>query len=497
MKPLFTCSAIALIAGMILAMGNAQDAAGLNATPVPTHAISSEKKDSGNLKTNSSEPENALKEISFKNDIAVPSTLYLMDDWQNDFFVRPIIKRWRPDNDFVVFNLDQGTFLRRFQTVMSIKKPVDNSVLSVKLINSDYFETVKEVSVSLKVASRTVDNGTIYASIIGDSYTDGGFYYSALIKNNLVPNLKLIGLRKAEEGYYDEGRAGWTLGSYFSVGKTPTSYHGFMHPEGNYRFWGSKEFWINAHLCAKNKQAENPKHRNACSRYDDYVKMFDEKTGYLISPSAGDIQFDNSINSFVLYDGKEWKETKQEFKWTFDYGKYLTMYHLHVPDIVFIELGLNDFRNNLTANYNLWKKRMDQMCHSILKANDKCKIAICIPCSTCGSIDNSSGAFTPMQDAAMWRFRSWLIETFDHKEKESIYLIDMGVCIDSVNGYDYSKNKEITHAFFDSSSAISDLKIQTDLPHPYHSYPQMGIPLAAFIQYYRQEIRSSPSKDGL
>ena len=135
------------------------------------------------------------------------------------------------------------------------------------------------------------------------------------------------------------------------------------------------------------------------------------------------------------------------------------------------------------------------MHHSILKENDKCKIAICIPCSTCGSIDNASGSFTPKQDAAMWRFRSWLINTFDHKEDESIYLLDMGACIDPVNGYNNTDDKEMTRPFFGSSSAGSELRIQTGVPHPYLSYPQMGIPLAAFIQYYRNEIRSSDTTD--
>ena len=42
-----------------------------------------------------------------------------------------------------------------------------------------------------------------------------------------------------------------------------------------------------------------------------------------------------------------------------------------------------------------------------------------------------------------------------------------GIVVDENNGYDKENG------------------IQKGLPHPYRSYSKMGIPLAAFIQYYR------------
>ena len=489
-KCFISCSVIAVIAGM---MSACQDTASVEPSPMAIPVVSAKEADIINLEILIRNLDKKFEENKFENDIAIPSTLYFMDDWQNDYFIQPIIKRWRPNDDYVVFDLDKGNFLRRLSTVVSIKRPVDNAVLSAKLINSDKFETVKVTKSTLKVASKNVDNGTVYAQIIGDSYTNGGFYKSALIDNNLVPNLKLIGLRKNGEGYYDEGRGGWSLASYFSVPKNAITFHGFMHPEGDYRYWGSKEFWINAHLCARNKQPEGTEPKYSCSRYDDYINMFDEETGLLLSPSAGDLQYDNASDSFILYDGNEWIKTDQKFNWGFDYEKYLSMFHLPAPDFVFIELGLNDFLNNIKADFTTWEQRIYQMHRSILKANDKCKIAICIPCSTCGSIENDSGFFTPMQDAAMWRFRSWLIETFDHKENESIYLLDTGACIDPENGYRHTDRKELTQPFFNSPTSAPDLRIQTGVPHPYLSYPQTGIPLAAFIQYYRNEIHRSAS----
>ena len=38
---------------------------------------------------------------AFVNDICLPSSLYLLSDVQNDLFVQPFIKRWRPYDDYV------------------------------------------------------------------------------------------------------------------------------------------------------------------------------------------------------------------------------------------------------------------------------------------------------------------------------------------------------------------------------------------------------------
>ena len=68
----------------------------------------------------------------------------------------------------------------------------------------------------------------------------------------------------------------------------------------------------------------------------------------------------------------------------------------------------------------------------------------------------------------MWRFRDWLIRTFDNREKDGFYLLDAGITVDNDNGYTKLPSG-----------------VQTGTPHPYRSYPAMGVPFAAFIQYHR------------
>lgn len=89
-------------------------------------------------------------------------------------------------------------------------------------------------------------NSGSYCSDTGGQFCQRSFFRDALLSKNYIPGIKLVGLRniKNEEGQYDEGRGGWTVKKYFEIPKGEmTSYHGYMQPVGEYRYWGSCEFW--------------------------------------------------------------------------------------------------------------------------------------------------------------------------------------------------------------------------------------------------------------
>ena len=413
-----------------------------------------------------------MGEQPFVNDICLPSYFYMLSDTPNDMFVQPILKRWRPYDDFVRFDMDRkyGGFVRRLGHVATIDKPQDGALVSVDLVNGDEFKTVKHLTAQLRVGKKGVGDKDVYVQIIGDSYTQGQFYRHALIDSGFVPKLHLVGLLDSGGGHFNEGRGGWTLNGYFTVPQRPNgSYHGFMQPEGGC-YWGSRAFWMTAWQCVRKTQPKGFEPTYSCSRFDACVGRFDEKTGVLLEPKEGDIQFDDAAKSFVRYDGATWKPMDvKSLKWSFDYGKYLAMWNIAPPQFLFIFLGLNDFINKLDADYAEWGRQIETVKESYLKACPAGKFVIAIPCSTCGSIDNAAGSFTPRQNAAMWRFRDWLITTFDKREKDGIYLLDAGLTIDNDNGYQKLPSG-----------------VQTGTPHPYPNYPALGLPFAAFIQYHRR-----------
>ncbi|MBR6324151.1 MAG: hypothetical protein IKR62_04145 [Victivallales bacterium] len=432
----------------------------------------------------SAQPQTTMS--TFVNDICLPSTLWLLSDTQNDLFVQPFLKRWRPYDDFVRFSLDKNApFMRRFSMVASIDKPVDGSVLTTELVNGDEFAIVKRLRTTIRVGRKGVGDKPVTAQILGDSFVHGVFFRHALLDSGHVPNLQLVGLLKCAEKQYNEGRGGWSLGSYFNIPTKPVQcYHGYMQPDGDVRYWGATQFWVTAWQCFRKTAPKGFEPYYSCGRFDDFLPRFDEATGFLRNPRKGDLQYDNARQSFVLFDGAAWHPAaKEQFNWNIDYSKYLSMWDIQKPDFLFVMLGLNDFRNNLQADFSEWGRRIAVFKESYLKANPDGKFVICIPCSTCGSLDNVAGDFTVRQNAAMWRFRKWLIDTFDQKESEGCYLLDVGLAIDNEHGFMLAKNDSAVP--FGSYKGEESLRVQSGNPHPYPNYPSMGIPIAAFIQYYR------------
>jgi len=407
------------------------------------------------------------------NEICLPSYLYMLSDTRNDIFIEPFIKRWYPFDYNVRFNGD--FYSRRLERVVSVDKPENDKKIIANLYELKNFTRISIYSSRIRLGIKNTGNSEVVAQIIGDSYTQGAFYKDALLRKGYVPNLKLVGLRdvKVESeddplyttGQYDEGRNGACMSWYFEVFTGNNRYHGFMHPDGDFRYWGSTEFW---QLCFLVEKGERSDLEVTNGKYGSCLHKFKED-GYLKSPVKGDLQYDSTQKSFVMYDGSQWINVrKEDFTWNFDYGKYLAMWNITPPHFLAEMLGLNDFRNNINADFSTFDKQLRIVKESYLKAVPNGKFLILIPCSTCGTMDNKDGNFTIMQNFAMWRFRKYLIDNFDKKESEGYYLVDIGITIDNEDGYYYDEEG-----------------MQLYQPHPYKNYPTMGIPLAAFIQYHR------------
>ena len=81
-------------------------------------------------------------EAAFRNDICLPAKLWMLDGVQNEIYVQPFLKRWRPYDDFVRFSMGNRPFFRRLGHVATVDKPVEDAVLTVELVNGDEFETL-------------------------------------------------------------------------------------------------------------------------------------------------------------------------------------------------------------------------------------------------------------------------------------------------------------------------------------------------------------------
>ena len=435
------------------------------------------------------------KRPAFVNDITLPSCLYMLRGVRNEVFVRPFLKRWRPYDDFVRFDTKGGpsAFLRRLSAVATVTNPVDGAKLDVTLVNGDAFETVKRLSPVLRVAEPGTGSKDIRAQIVGDSLTHGGFYRGALVEASYVPNLHLVGLRRLRraEGLpaqYHEGRGGWTLATYFSVPKGEQfSYHGFMHPKDG-RYWGDTSFWKMAWRCVRKTQPKGFQPTYSCDEFGEAAQRFDERTGFLRDPLTGDCQFDAETKQMVRWDGSAWRPVDEKsLGFEFDYGKYLAMWNIPAPQFLFVYLGCNDFANRgFGSDYAPWAKMIETFKRSYEAAVPGGRFVLSLEISVFGSDDNRAGEFNTMKKAVMWQFRDWLIRRYDRREAEGWYLLDGGLATDNEHGYYVERDTEPNTLPYEGCKN-GRIEVQWGNPHAYPNYPAMGVPFAAFLQYWREK----------
>ena len=419
----------------------------------------------------------------FTNDICLPSKHYLLSGVQNDFFIQSFIKRWRPYNDFVRFG-GTAKYERRYEDVASIKNPESGLVMKVELINGDSFRVVKQIECQVVKAEPGTGSGEVTVQFLGDSFTKGNYFKSAFLEKGYVPNVKCVGLRKVDgfENQFHEGRGGWTLENYFSNNvDNPVFFNPFLQPQGKLRYWGSTEFWKTA-IGVNNKTIEirglEPAY--SCGDYD--CSRFNSD-GFLAKPEKNDVMYDFQNKCFVAWNGRTWEKT-ENLAWTFQYGKYLSMWHITAPRFLIVMLGLNDFRNKpILADFLEWNARIDILLKSYREAVPDGRLVVCTPCTSCGILDNKAGDFTVRQNAAMWEVRNNIIKTFDQRESEGIFVVDASVTIDNENGY----HARMTELPYEGYTGEARLNIQEGNPHPYLNYPNLGIPVAAFVQYFRKK----------
>lgn len=428
---------------------------------------------------------NAQNGTVFTNDICLPSKQYLLSGVENNFYIQSFIKRWRPYDDFVRFS---GTvkYERRYETVATIKNSKTEQIIKVELVNGDSFNIVKKLECIVITGEPGTGNGEVTVQFLGDSFTKGNYFKSAFIDKGYVPNVKCVGLRKVTgvEGQYHEGRGGWTLENYFSQNVTSaTFFNPFYQPQGKFRFWGSTAFWMTA-VKVNNKTitSTGSEPGYSCSDYD--TSRFDE-FGRLAKPRQYDVMFDSNLKEYIVWNGKRWENTScNTFRWSFQYDKYLTMWNVRSPEFLVVMLGLNDFRDkSFPLDFTLWNSRIDTLLNSYRDVVPNGKLVLCTPCTSCGRLNNSKGDFTVRQNAAMWEHRKNIIDNFDNREKDGLYVVDASITIDNDFGYKELK-PELPYKGYTGDNRLI---VQEGNPHPYLSYPNLGVPVAAFIQYFRNK----------
>lgn len=422
------------------------------------------------------------------NAIRLPNTLYILGGVNNNIFYNTFARFW--DDSYYVSQTGATGIARILPRVITLKNPTTNTNVTFSLNNARTGVVESTIRSKLVVGTPSVGDTQVTISIIGDSYTHGDFFVGALLANGYVPNLKMVGLRRVNDTYltqHDEGRGGWKLTDYFKpaheLDMVTHGFNPFWQPDGEFRFWGTVEFWAAAKKCADGTYTEASGWWYQASMYNDYVSVFND-SGYLVSPTTNDIMYSQTSKKYMVWSGTEWVDAQYEtYTWAFDYAKYLAMWSIEAPEMLFMYLGVNDFWGTAPTAETIgnWLSMAETLKDSYFSAKPDGKFAILTPTTVC--MKNQSGYSSQAVHANMWTLRTAILDKFDYYGESKVFVIDTALAIDSEHSFIFSDDEAITLPF-DGYTGDERIYASNDI-HPRVSYLSLGYPLAAFIQAKR------------
>lgn len=302
----------------------------------------------------------------------------------------------------------------------------------------------------------------------GDSMTYSQDYINHIVLT--LPNTKTVGTRSIDKTVYHEGRGGWSYNSYL------TNY---------YYIWGG----ISPFLF--------PTGINACDYYGN--KEFADKTADKDAPTYEFLGYDYAEIKEGQYFSKKTSLYKRENgadvlvdenpTYEFSVKKYFERFGVRKPDVISVLLGANDLQ------ISTYEEAEKVLCEYIKNArfviskikeyDSSIKIVVCLPIA--GAEQYSWGIKLGCRATSkQYRYKIMnaskrLLDEFDSKENDNIYIAPMALCIDPENGFDksvYDANmytgKKETH--------------QNNWVHPNESgYNQMGDALSAVLNKIKHE----------
>ena len=376
-------------------------------------------------------------------------------------------------------------YVKAIGRVCTLNTPSSGSI-SFKIYDAEKEGYIANATASILKGTASTGSNTVKLGIIGDSYTDGGCFTPTLLNSGYVPNLQMVGTRSVNNSNYInqrlDGRAGWALHTFFNIQTGADMFNPFYHPQGSHRYWGNTAFWKN--VCGGSPSGYG-------LRYTHYSTLCNTN-GFPVSPVEGDVIYDSANSVFKEYQSGSWVQVattvasaENYYTWEFSYSKYLSMWSIDTADIFCVYLGVNDYwiTNEPTdESLERWKGRINTIISSYHSVNSAGKFVLLCP----NTVTNpNTNHYQPLDvHRRMWKLRSFIIENFDNRESELIYVVDTAHLIDSENSY----TLEDTIPFDGYPNGYGyDNKIiwSNDGQHPRVSYTTLGYSLAGFIQYMR------------
>ncbi|KXO82647.1 hypothetical protein AYL20_01235 [Acinetobacter venetianus] len=335
------------------------------------------------------------------------------------------------------------------------------------------------ISATLKLPSKSAKAGNVNVCFIADSLGVAGTITQRLLDISAtdVTKVQLVGTRGTGLNKH-EGRGGWTINDYTTAGRTyyqftvsgvsetpainatTYSYGGsvFMVQE---TFISSGSGSINCNLVS----GSAPTTGSSGSLTKTNAAAGDASIAFSnVQPTAGNPFWDGSALNFA---------------------NYLSINSLSTPDIVLIQLGINDtFGFTTDGAVDSFTAtafpKLDLLITSIKAANPSVKIGVCSPPSYADQdafgTNYGCGQTSWRAKRNIVRFNKNLFAYFKDKEASSIFVVGSGLNVDTENNFPTGTGQINSHN-------TNTITTQINAVHPADSgYKQIGDAMFAFLK---------------
>lgn len=409
---------------------------------------------------------------SYVNTITAPKKQHFLTTIENNIYFEEFQKRVLPNyllNTSVPIGYLRNNRITATNPIAGTY-PVVNSLTDLNyndivIRNYDIVVTNLSKTTPIKVLS------------IGDSYTDIGWYVKKM--GQTIPNVTHLGTcnyQTIPDDVNREGRSGWDLNKYMNQNGSTAGdgvFSPFIHPTAPYKYYGNTAFWAKVYA-------------NVAPQYE--IGFLSHQIGLLninasgvrVTPNVNDTMYFTADATFKFWTGTVWQNIlESELGFTFNFTKYLETWNIDTPDIVTVLLGMNDFRNlnpNLVATFFIgWKANMDAFIANLKLANPDVKIIIC----TTNSVEYND--YCGKTNAALWESYNQIINTYDNREGDNIFISDTKASADRVYGFGAVRSTPFEQYIGSETILLTsgDVHLREGGMH------QIGQKLAATIQYAR------------
>lgn len=418
----------------IVALANQWGDSNISLTSVPTYTSAGFQL---LLKLPSSDP---VPTPTYTPTLVLPPEIYSLESLESNIYLDNILVEKYTLYDFD-FTCTKGIHKERGWRWLPISSDAPATYSMNVSVNDPYTtSSLASATTNIILVDKNANSGvTKKVQVIGDSLVAAGSITQGLLNNasSDVMSVNLIGSLGTSPNLH-EGRGGWTINDYTTVGRTYYQFtvSGVVTPpainSATYTYGGGTFTVQEVNLSGGSGTI-------TCSLTGTAPTNGSSGTLTKSNASAGDatIAFSN-VQS--LSGNPFWNATSSSI----DYQNYLTTKSLAAPDIVVIQLGIND-TFSLSSDQAVIDfcatafPNLNTLINSILAVNATIKVAVCAPPSYASQdafgYNYQNGQTSRRAKRNITTYNKQLFAYFKDKKASRIYVISGGVNVDTMNNF--------------------------------------------------------------